>query len=74
MKILVTPTSIKPGDPRLKKLEDFADELVFNPLGKPLGEEDLLALLQDCDGYLAGLDQVTEKVIRGCPKLKAISR
>ena len=41
MKILVTPTSIKPGDPRLKKLEDFADELVFNPLGKPLGEEDL---------------------------------
>lgn len=74
MKILVTPTSMKPGAPQLKKLEDFADELVFNPLGKPLEEDTLLELLSDCDGYLAGLDYVTEKVIRGCPKLKAISR
>ena len=45
MKILVTPTSMKPGAPQLKKLEDFADELVFNPLGKPLEEDALLELL-----------------------------
>lgn len=74
MKILVTPTSIRPGDPRLDKLAEFADELVFNPTGKPLSEEELLKLLQDCDGYLAGLDHVTERVIQECPKLKAISR
>ena len=31
-------------------------------------------LLHDCDGYIAGLDFVTEKVINACPRLKAISR
>ena len=31
MKILITPTSMKPGDPRLNELAKAADELVFNP-------------------------------------------
>lgn len=74
MKILVTPTSMKPGDPRLKRLEDAANELVFNPTGKPLSEDALIGLLEGCEGYLAGLDQVTERVLRSCPGLKAISR
>ena len=74
MKILVTPTSMKPGDPNLKELEAFADELVFNPTGKPLDEDGLIELLQDCDGLLAGLDSITARVIGSCKRLKAISR
>lgn len=76
MKILVTPTSLQPGknDSALAPLEKFADELVFNPTGKPLSEEDLIPLLKDCDGYIAGLDSITEKVMEACPRLKVISR
>jgi len=76
MKILVTPTSMRPDNPSdaLKELQAFSNDLVFNPTGKPLTEDELIPLLKDCDGYLAGLDFVTDKVIAACPNLKVISR
>ena len=76
MKILVTPTSLQPkkNPSALKRLSAFCDNLVFNQSGKPLEEDALTELLHDCDGYLAGLDQITEKVLLNCPNLKAISR
>ena len=76
MKILVTPTSFKPdkGGPALELLRSFSTDLVFNPQGKPLSEEELIPLLADCEGYIAGLDFVTRKVIENVPKLKVISR
>ena len=76
MKVLVTPTSLQPGknEVALKPLREFADELVFNESGKPLSEEDLIPKLQGCDGYIAGLDQITQKVLVSCPGLKVVSR
>ncbi len=76
MKILVTPTSLQPDkkSAELEVLREFSNDLVFNPTGRPLTEEELIPLLQDCDGYVAGLDFITEKVIAACPKLKVISR
>lgn len=76
MKILVTPTSLQPGknEAALAPLRSFADELVFNPTGHPLNEEELIPLLKGCDGFIAGLDSVTRKVIESCSGLKVISR
>lgn len=76
MKILVTPTSLQPnkGGEALKVLQEFSNDLVFNELGRPLTEDELIPLLKDCAGYVAGLDYVTEKVISSCPNLKVISR
>lgn len=76
MKILVTPTSLQPQSksPYLEKLRSYTDDLVFNPAGRPLTEDELIPLLSDCDGYVAGLDFITEKVIAACPRLKVISR
>lgn len=76
MKILVTPTSLQPakGSKALEILREFSDDLVFNELGRPLTEDELIPLLKDCDGYVAGLDFVTEKVINSCENLKIISR
>ncbi|MDR1128998.1 MAG: phosphoglycerate dehydrogenase [Treponema sp.] len=76
MKLLITATSFKSDRPSpvLEKLKQFADELVFNPLGRPLTEDELLPLLGGCDGYIAGLDFVTKKVIDACPELRVISR
>lgn len=76
MKILVTPTSLQPGknSQALDTLKKFSEDLVFNEAGRPLTEDELIPLLKDCDGYIAGLDFITEKVIRSCRQLKVISR
>jgi D-3-phosphoglycerate dehydrogenase len=76
MKILVTPTSMQPGKKSraLEELKAFSNNLVFNTTGKPLTEDELIPLLKDCDGYIAGLDFVTEKVLSSCKNLKVISR
>lgn len=76
MKILVTPTSLRAGsDTRaLRRLRSFAGELVFNPHGRPLSEEELVPLLSSCDGCVAGLDYFTRRAIESAPALKVISR
>jgi len=76
MKVLVTPTSLKPGsgNPALEMLEKFADEIIYNPHGRPLTEDELAPLLEGCDGFIAGLDFVTAHAITSCDKLKVISR
>jgi len=76
MKILVTPTSLKPDSEghAMKKLHAFASSLVFNPTGKPLTEDELIPLLSGCDGCVAGLDFFTAKVIESTDNLKVISR
>jgi D-3-phosphoglycerate dehydrogenase len=76
MKILVTATSFKPDSktPAMDKLRSFADSLVFNPGGKPLSEDELIPLLDGCEGCVAGLDHYTAKVIESAKTLKVISR
>jgi len=56
------------------KLLEFADEIVYNPEKRPLTEDELIPLLKDCDGFLAGLDFITEKVLKSTDKLRVISR
>lgn len=76
MKILVTPTSLQEGkkSAAADRLKEFSSDIIYNPYGRPLTEEELIPLLKDCDGYLAGLDYVTDKVIAECDHLKIISR
>ncbi|MDF2655797.1 MAG: phosphoglycerate dehydrogenase [Bacillota bacterium] len=76
MKILVTPTSLQPGkgSKALEKLKTFSEDLIFNTTGKPLTEDELIPLLADCDGYIAGLDFVTANVLKSCTRLKVVSR
>lgn len=77
MKLLVTPTSLKnnKNSPAVKLMEQFAGEIVFNPYDHPLAEGEILPLLEGVDGYIAGLDYITENVINKAPDtLKVISR
>ena len=80
MKLLVTPTSFRADStgPEMEALRNFAAgrgaELVFNPAGKPLTEDELVPLIGDCEGYIAGLDFITAKVIEAAAALKVISR
>ncbi len=72
-KILVIPTSFCRNSAMLQRLGERA-ELVLNPAGRPLTEEELIPLVGDIDGVLAGLDSITEKVLAHAPRLKVISR
>jgi D-3-phosphoglycerate dehydrogenase len=74
MKILVTPTSFKPGNPAMDRLQSFAGALVFNPHARPLTEDELIPLLAGCEGCIAGLDPFTRRVIESAANLKVISR
>lgn len=77
MRILVTPTSFnKPENHEAKSLlEDYADEIVYNTLGRPLSEDEVSEMVEGCDGYIAGLDFVSKKAIESMPaSLKVISR
>ncbi len=77
MKILVTPTSfLKPVNAAAKaEIEAFADEVIYNETGKPLKPEQLIPMLQGVDGYIAGVDYITEEVVNAAPDcLKVISR
>jgi D-3-phosphoglycerate dehydrogenase len=77
MKILVTPTSFtrERSPAAWDKLSAFAAEIVCNPLGKPLAENEALPLLEGTDGWIAGLDNITSFVIENAPtSLKVISR
>lgn len=74
MKILITPTSVQKNTKVLKRLEEASLEPVFNPKGRPLEEEELIPLLKNCDGYIAGLDYITDKVLKECRHLRVISR
>ena len=76
MKVLITPTSLQPGknDQLIDRVRKVADEVIFNSLGRPMTEDELLEVLPDCDGYIAGLDSVTAKVLEKCDHLQVVSR
>jgi D-3-phosphoglycerate dehydrogenase len=77
MKILVTPASFNADtiSPARDKLDRFADEVIFNPFGRPLEAAEIGSLLYNVDGYIAGLDHIDPQVIEDAPAcLKVISR
>lgn len=74
-KILVTPRSLtKNGHPALKRLEEAGYEVIFSTPGIQPSEEELLNLLPDCVGMLAGVEPITTRVLESVKNLKAISR
>lgn len=74
-KILVTPRSLTAGGhPSLDRLASAGYQIVFSPSGKQPTEEDLVALLPGCVGYLAGVEPVTDRVLQAASDLQVISR
>lgn len=74
-KILITPRSLtRDGDPALELLKKAGHELVLSTPGKAPEEEELLRLVPGCVGWIAGVEKISEKVLREARGLKAISR
>jgi D-3-phosphoglycerate dehydrogenase / 2-oxoglutarate reductase len=73
--VLVTPTSFGKGDPALKStLEESVGQVIYNPLGRPLAAEELIPLVKEADGFIAGLDQIDASVMEAAGRLKVIAR
>lgn len=75
-KILVTPRSMTGGEihPALKKLEEKGYE-IFSPfVGRRPSEEELIEVVTECVGYIAGVEIISGKVLRNAKKLRVISR
>lgn len=49
-------------------------EVVFNPHGRSLKDEEIVPLIKDCAGVIAGTENYSSAVIRHLPQLKVISR
>ena len=74
-RILVTTTSFGKTDPALRPtLEESIGYVAYNPKGHPLSEEELIPLIREVDGLIAGLDHISASVIHASEKLKVISR
>jgi len=58
----------------MERLHSFAETLVFSPQPRPLTEDELISMLDGCDGCIAGLDPYSRRVIESAGSLKVISR
>jgi D-3-phosphoglycerate dehydrogenase / 2-oxoglutarate reductase len=74
-KILVTPRSLtKAGHPALDLLTESGYQVAFCKPGEMPDENELIRLLPDCVGYLAGVEPISKSVLKAAKALKAISR
>jgi len=74
-KILVTPRSVtKNGHPSLDALKEAGYQVVFSTPGCSPTEKELIELLPGCVGYLAGVEEISAKVLDSAAELKVISR
>ncbi|MEW6110571.1 MAG: phosphoglycerate dehydrogenase [Thermodesulfobacteriota bacterium] len=74
-KVLCTPSTFGRRDPSLKSaLEAAVGEVVYNPFGRALKAAEVLPLVQDVDGYIAGLDEIDASVIAAADRLRVIAR
>jgi len=76
-KILITTSSFaKEGYSPLKLLQDAGYEVILNPYGRKLSENEVLSLLLETKpvGMIAGVEPLTARVLKQAEFLKVISR
>ena len=74
-RILITPRSLTTRpDAALRLLEDAGFDLIFSPAGRQPSEDELRALVPGCEGWLAGVEPITARVLESADRLKVISR
>ena len=74
-KVLITAPYMQPVVDRFRPI--FAEndvEIVVPPIEERAEEDQLLELISDIDGVIAGDDRFTERVLQAAPKLKVLSK
>ncbi len=74
-RILVTPRSLTvEPHPEVERMRESGFEIIYSTAGAIPSEEELLALVPGCVGWLAGVEPVTPRIIEAAGSLKVISR
>lgn len=74
-KVLTSPSSMgQCGSEPFDLLRADGYEIINNPYGRKLTEDEVIDLAKDCVGIIAGVEPLTARVIDALPKLKCISR
>lgn len=74
-RILVTPRSLTAEPhPEVERLRQKGFEIIYSKAGATPSEDELLSLVPDCIGWLAGVEPVTPRVVEAAGTLKVISR
>lgn len=74
-RIAIGPSSFAEQDNApLRMLEEAQCEVVPNPYGRRLTEEEVIAHLADVDGLIAGLEPLNRRVLESANRLRAIAR
>ncbi|MEN3012822.1 MAG: phosphoglycerate dehydrogenase [Dictyoglomus thermophilum] len=74
-KVLITPRSFEKIKDRFEEIfKEEGIEVMLNPFGRVLTEEEMRELIRDVDGLIVGVDPVTSKVLENANKLKVISK
>lgn len=74
-RIAIGPSSFsKVSSEAIDMLEAAGCELIINPYGRKLSEDETIDLIKDADGLIAGLEPLNRRVLSAAPKLKAIAR
>lgn len=74
-KVLTSPSSMGQVGPQpFDILKENGYEVINNPFGRKLTEDEVIELAKDCIGIVAGVEPLTPKVMDALPGLKCISR
>ena len=75
MKIVITTSSFATYDSSpLDELKKNRIDYTINPYGRKLTKDEVIDLVKDADGLVAGTEQLNEDVLQQLTKLKVISR
>lgn len=74
-KVLTSPSSMgQCGSEPFDLLRENGYEIINNPYGRKLTEDEVIELAKDCEGIVAGVEPLTSHVMDALPELKCISR
>ncbi len=75
IKVLITPRTFETrGKKYIERLEREGYEVILNPYGRVLKEEEIIKLIRDVDGIIVGIDPLTSRVLENAERLKVISK
>ena len=75
MKVLTSPSSFgQVGAEPFDLLRANGFEVINNPYGRKLTEDEVIDLAKDCIGIVAGVESLSSRVMDALPDLKCISR
>ena len=74
-KVLTSPSSMgQCGSEPFDLLRENGYEIINNPYGRKLTEDEVIEIAKDCVGIVAGVEPLTARVMDALPQLKCISR